>query len=351
VVLLWFCRSSGLSRLLEQLRRESTENVDLAVEAAEIALSVLFRDRASVERLAQRINDQWMVNLLRARSSENRSIVYAHHVYAEVSHLSQYFGLIPSRVLEIGPGMNLGTLFCFRVGGTMNVAGVDIAAHRALPLEFYKTLARYLSCVEGFRWWQEFADTTRLPYIEFPNNADDIPVAEIVESIEYHGNLSAENIPYPDENFDLIYSNAALEHVEHPDHVIAEQGRILSPAGLAIHEIDLKHHGKADPLQFLELSDETYLAGTQPYGKQYSLDSLIDGTWKGDVYCNRWRLSDWIEGFCRGGFDILFMEPIIVIAREKIKKERFAPRFRDYTNEDLSVLAFRVVVRKCEKVV
>lgn len=40
------------------------------------------------------------------------------------------------------------------------------------------------------------------------------------------------NLPYPDACFDLIYCNQVLEHVRHPDKLIAEAFRTLKPGGL-----------------------------------------------------------------------------------------------------------------------
>jgi SAM-dependent methyltransferase len=41
-------------------------------------------------------------------------------------------------------------------------------------------------------------------------------------------------LPFPDETFDYVWSNAVLEHVRDPARVAAEIGRVLKPGGLAI---------------------------------------------------------------------------------------------------------------------
>ncbi|MCB1985434.1 MAG: methyltransferase domain-containing protein [Burkholderiales bacterium] len=53
-------------------------------------------------------------------------------------------------------------------------------------------------------------------------------------------------MPLSSTNYDVVYSIAALEHVVNPTGVIKEIHRLLRPGGLAIHEIDLKHHGSSD---------------------------------------------------------------------------------------------------------
>lgn len=39
------------------------------------------------------------------------------------------------------------------------------------------------------------------------------------------------NLPYPDNYFDFIYCNQVLEHVRHPDKLMAEVCRVLKPGG------------------------------------------------------------------------------------------------------------------------
>lgn len=42
------------------------------------------------------------------------------------------------------------------------------------------------------------------------------------------------NLPYADEFFDLIYCNQVLEHVRHPDRLVADAFRVLKPGGLFV---------------------------------------------------------------------------------------------------------------------
>ncbi|MDA7977440.1 MAG: methyltransferase domain-containing protein [Pirellulales bacterium] len=44
----------------------------------------------------------------------------------------------------------------------------------------------------------------------------------------------ATKLPFPDEHFDYVWSNAVLEHVRYPWKVAAEITRVLKPGGLAI---------------------------------------------------------------------------------------------------------------------
>ena len=44
---------------------------------------------------------------------------------------------------------------------------------------------------------------------------------------------SAEQLPFPSDLFQRVECDAVLEHVEHPDRVMAEIGRVLAPGGYA----------------------------------------------------------------------------------------------------------------------
>ena len=45
------------------------------------------------------------------------------------------------------------------------------------------------------------------------------------------------NLPYADESYDVIWCKQVLEHVRHPDAVIAEVARVLRPGGLFLGSV------------------------------------------------------------------------------------------------------------------
>ncbi len=47
-------------------------------------------------------------------------------------------------------------------------------------------------------------------------------------------NLDKENLPFPDEYFDVIFSGENIEHLFDPDHLLDEINRCLSPKGICI---------------------------------------------------------------------------------------------------------------------
>jgi SAM-dependent methyltransferase len=289
--------------------------------------------------------DADLVRAIRERTGANDSLFYAHRAFAETDALARRHGLpFPRSVLEIGPGVNLGALFTFAASGA-RAAGVDVAPLQRPPDGFYEALRDYLFAVEGFAWWRPFAE--RQPgRVDFPSVSSFPSASALLSSIDYRSGVSSEKLPFPAGRFDLVYSVAALEHVPEPEGTVAEIARVLAPGGLAIHEIDLKHHGSEDPLRFLEFSDEEWRRRATRYGGDVSLRTVLDGGFTGEIFCNRLRRADWERLFGRAGLAVERVEGVIVLDASAVKPERFAAPFRNLPVEELSVLTIRLVGRK-----
>ena len=292
------------------------------------------------------LDDAGLVRAIRERSAANDSIVYAHRVYAETSALAARHGLgAPRSVLEIGPGLNLGALFCFAASGAGRAVGVDVARLPPAPEAFYENLRQYLLEIEGFVWWRAWVDD--FTHVATFPSVDSFPGAEaILARIEHVAGVSSEKLPFADGEFDLVYSVAALEHVPDPGRTLEELIRVLQPGGLAVHEIDLKHHGSADPLKFLEWDDAEWHERARPYGRDLALDAILDESYTGEVYCNRLRRSDWLALFSGAGFAVESAETLIVLDESRVRPERFTQAFRSRPIEDLRSLTVRIAARK-----
>lgn len=291
------------------------------------------------------MSDADLVRAVRERAGANDSLFYAHRVFAEMDALARRHGLpFPRSVLELGPGVNLGALFAFAASGA-RAAGVDVAALPKTPDAFYEDLRDYLFAVEGFAWWRSFA-VGQLGRVDFPSVTSFPAASALLASIDYRSGVSSERLPFPDGSFDLVYSVAALEHVPEPDGTVAEIARVLEPGGLAIHEIDLKHHGSEDPLRFLEFSEEEWRQRVTRYGSELSLRTILDGRFSGEVFCNRLRSTDWKSLFEGAGLALERVEPVIVLDASGVRPERFAHPFRALSIDELAVLTIGVVGRK-----
>ncbi len=54
------------------------------------------------------------------------------------------------------------------------------------------------------------------------------------EHVPYTHVAAAEHLPYPDESFDVVFSNEVLEHVQDDRQALVEQARVLKPSGRTI---------------------------------------------------------------------------------------------------------------------
>lgn len=69
--------------------------------------------------------------------------------------------------------------------------------------------------------------------------------------------VDAESLPFPDENFDLVYSWGVIHHSEYPDRMIAEIRRVLKPGGEFIGML----YGRRSPAVFKEWAKNALLKG------------------------------------------------------------------------------------------
>lgn len=94
--------------------------------------------------------------------------------------------------------------------------------------------------------------------------------------VEFHS-FDGINIPFPDESFDLIFSNQVLEHVRQPVELLKEVRRVLKPEGVMVgstshlepyHSFSVRNY---TPYGFLLLLEESglYLEEIRP-----GIDSL-----------------------------------------------------------------------------
>lgn len=101
--------------------------------------------------------------------------------------------------------------------------------------------------------------------------------------IELPDPCPCEDLDFAAETFDVVFSNAVLEHVRDPVPVLRNLHGMMSKDGWFVHAIDLRDHSDFErPLAFLSLSESEFRAI--------------------DPYSNRYRSPDWLEGFRAAGF-------------------------------------------------
>jgi SAM-dependent methyltransferase len=153
-------------------------------------------------------------------------------------------------------------------------------------------------------------------------------------NVDYRAPADARATGLENDTIDCAVSIETLEHIPKDDilGILKEVRRILRPDGIALMQIDYGDHFKGfDPsissFNFLTYSDEDW----QPFQSRFQ-------------YVNRLRHSEYVSLFERAGFEIVLacpdrrsVEPAIL--------ERLAPRFQEFSEEDLFTLGALIVAR------
>lgn len=226
-------------------------------------------------------------------------------------------------VLEIGPGNSLAIGLLFLVCGARKVYLVDRFKHLfwdKCDIAFHKKL---LAKIEEKNF--PFASIASKAITFTHNGSIDLDS----NKLEYRFGDAA-NLPLDDCCIDIVFSNAVFEHVHNAGKAINEMGRVTKKGGIGTHEIDLRDHFfQNTPLRLLQYSDLLW--------------NLM--TWNRPGYTNRLRLPDYLEIFRGSGFLVKRLET----TREYeggISSLKIARKFRDYSYEDLRILAFWVLLQK-----
>ena len=155
---------------------------------------------------------------------------YAYRVVT--SHLERlgWRDLNGKVVLELGPGDSLFTAVIARAFGARRTYLVDAGAFASSHVAPYRALAEYLR-----------GKGLQLPPIE---NSDSVSAVLRACSATYLTRGAEDLRDIPSTSVDLIFSQAVLEHVPlgEFDETVQEMHRILTPTGMASHQIDLKDH-------------------------------------------------------------------------------------------------------------
>lgn len=161
-----------------------------------------------------------------------------------------------ARILELGPGDNLGVALKFLAAGAASVVCLDRfyskrdVAHEA---EIYRALRERLNPDEKTRFDEAISLT------------ETIQINPQKLRTVYGATLDrfAENFGPEDQPFDLIVSCAVLEEIYDPNPAFGAMDKVLSRGGRLIHTIDLGDYGMfreqgMHPLTFLTISEPVY---------------------------------------------------------------------------------------------
>jgi len=272
------------------------------------------------------------------------SLDYIEKQFANYVNYAGLTSLNAKRILELGPGDNLGVALKFLAVGAAKVVCLDRfyskrnAAHER---QIYQALRESLGADERSR----FDDALNLAgEVQFN--------PEKLQSV-YGASLEEFAAKLADEKFDLIISCAVLEEIYDPDPVFAAMDKLLAAGGNLVHVIDLGDYGMfrnqgMHPLTFLTISERVY--------KRMASDSGLP---------NRKRFGYYVDKMKELGYESKFfvtsvlpegrLEPAAEYAPGRFKRDsnlvadirpKLANDFRMLDDEELLIDGVLLVARK-----
>lgn len=293
---------------------------------------------------------QALNNQLKRLAGTGGNAFYTFHEFREIQELCMKHNHIPTNVLEIGTGSNLGILTLFLLSTAKKVYGVDIEPmNNRYDNYFYESLRDYVKITGGTYWYQYSVENRPIPHLSFPTSLDHVDLKHCVDQINYLAPCSSDAIPLEDSSLDMIYSMATMEHLPKTRETIKEIKRLLIHGGITIHEIDMSYHRyHTNPLEMLKHSEEEWQSITNQYGNGLGVEDIWDRKFKTEIYCNRLRTSDFVQLFEENGFGILEVTPTVRFDKNYIDKSKLDKSFLTKSLDDLSVTVV-IIVAKCRK--
>jgi len=223
-------------------------------------------------------------------------------------------------VLEVGPGPTLGSSVLLACGGAQ-VAVADRFSP-SWDADFHAPFYRAILDRVSERGEAYTAPIGRL-----------LAAGDFVDDVVRRHAVAAEELSQIGEAFDVVLSNAVLEHVQHLQTSVANLAMVTAAGGYGFHQVDLRDHRDFNrPLEYLTLSEQEY-------------DAIRERTLC-DSGC-QWRVSSFVAAFSEAGFHTsvsvnLTAEPEYMEAL----RPRLHPDFAGYSDQDLmATSAFFVLHR------
>ena len=213
--------------------------------------------------------------------------------------------------LEIGPGDSLLSAFLAPALGARSLTMVDSGDFA------HKNEKKY--CRQISQFLKKFPDKV-LPEI-LNNYGVDRMLSSVGGSYYTHGITSLKELK--SSSYDLIYSQAVLEHVRHDEFesTMQECFRLLKSDGVMSHEIDFKDHlgGGLNNMRFST--------------KMWEKDWFAAGS---GFYTNRLRMPEIISICEKVGF-LVEVRNFLCWDVSQIKRKHLAKEFNNLTDYDLSI--------------
>jgi len=228
---------------------------------------------------------------------------------------------VGKHVVEIGPGPDLGTGILILALGARSYTAIDKnKLIDDMSQGFYNALLDHLK---------------ELPeYIKAKKAVDNIQNKNFNEEFRYIWDTDFSLQKLPEKKFDILVSQAVLEHLVNVSEVFKILYYKLNSNAIMVNEVDLGAHTglirRLDPLNHLRYSD------------------MIWNLLRFDGSPNRLRMSDYQKIFGGLGFKEIETKQIMVLDKEYVKKSKphLAERFREYSDKDIETKSFYLLATK-----
>ena len=295
------------------------ECINVSILAREAKKVKLWRTRIAVKLILSRLplNYRRWAKLGLFRHGAMDEYLYAWEVLK--SHSSELNNIDDWKGLELGPGDGLLSSFLSPALGSSGITLVDAGDFANKDVSFYH---------------QHIKDfLASFPDLVLPDFSNKSNIESMLLAVNggYHtkGLLSLKSLK--DSSYDLIYSQAVLEHVRRHEfeETMKECYRLLSPNGVMSHVVDFKDHlgGGLNNMRFPS--------------SLWELDWFAS---ESGFYTNRMRLSEMIL-LCE---DIGFSVKVCNTKRWTsfpIKRTQLAREFYDLLDEDLLISGAHLVMK------
>lgn len=184
------------------------------------------------------------------------TVARAREVFGDYLHYGGIAAdaLLDKRVLEIGPGDNLGVALMFVASGASHVVALD-------KFRAPEDATRSRELWNALRTQLDDRARARLDRAVSRNGTMELDP----DRLRYLPGHAIETCPTALEpaSFDYIVSRAALQEIHEIDAAFSAMDRLLRPGGLMIHRLDFRDYGMFSaegmhPLTFLTIPDVVY---------------------------------------------------------------------------------------------
>ena len=284
---------------------------------------------------------QWEGGATHLHLPLEKSLDYIQRVYQDYLHYSSLRPgwLVGKRVLEIGPGDNLGVALRFIADGARQVICVDkffAKRDEQQQLRIYRALREQIRGAERER----FDSAVQLGS----------PVSFNEQRLRYVHGVPAEraNELLEPTSFDLIVSRAVLYEVRETDQAFKAMDQLLVPGGIMIHKIAcldwMFPQNNYHPLEYLTVPEHVYRLMTDDSGKSnrrmmnYYRDKMDQLGYSATFHITR-TLDSGKNDFPPGAIclqeGIHYTQDSLNLVRQI--RPRLQPQFRSLSDEDLLI--------------